>query len=532
MKWFFCLLPLTGLAGAQDFTHFRRHVEALAHDSMEGRGTGTEGERKAARYIAGQLETMRLRPLPSIGSYFQQVPMHGAIPLPTSRLILHGDSTTTGLQLNRDYVMLTSGAQTYIRLPVPLVFVGFGIVAPEYDHNDYQKADVDGKIAVMLDGEPWSGDETYFEGPRPTRHSFLSTKRKVALSQGARGSVIISWNPSGARSWHAVVQEYSQEDVTLNYEPAGHFSVLMNANTAQQLFLDGPVSLKNILDDARRGAVSSFPMNVRLSFDGGFNERDFVSQNVIGWLEGSDPVLKDTYLVVSAHYDHLGIGRSVDGDSIYNGAFDNAAGVAAVLEIARTFVSHRPRRSVIFLFPTGEEKGLLGSIYYGDHPVVPRYKTVANVNVDGIASFEKFRSVYAIGAELSDLESTVKTVLEGNNLSVRFPTLDQSYAEAFYRSDHFVFAQSGIPSLMVMEGLDYETSSRDEGLARMNRWYADYYHSPKDDAAQPMNCDAVLQHLKILMELILRLANDPSDIQWKKGVPYLQIRLQNIVEKR
>jgi hypothetical protein len=499
---------------------------------MEGRGTGTEGERKAARYIAGQLEMMRLRPLPSIGSYFQQVPMHAAIPLSASRLILHGDSTTTGLQLNRDYVMLTSGAQTYIRVSVPLVFVGFGIVAPEFDHNDYQKVDVEGKIAVMLDGEPWSDDETYFEGPRPTRHSFLSTKRKVALSRGARGTVIISWNPSGARSWHAVVQEYAHEDVTLNYEPAGHFSVLMNANTAQQLFLDGPFSLKNILDDARRGAVSSFPMNVRLSFDGVFNERDFVSQNVIGWLEGSDPVLKDTYLLVSAHYDHLGIGRPVDGDSIYNGAFDNAAGVAAVLEIARTLVSYRPRRSVIFLFPTGEEKGLLGSIYYGDHPAVPRYKTVANVNVDGIASFEKFRSVYAIGAELSSLESAVQKVLEERHLSARLPLLDQSYAEAFYRSDHFAFAQAGIPSLLILEGPDYERSSRDEGLARMNRWYAEYYHSPKDDAAQPVNRDAVVRHLEILTALISYLTDGDEDINWKKGVPYLQIRLQNIVEKR
>lgn len=531
MKLFLCVISLTVGARSQDFANFRRHVEALAHDSMEGRGTGTAGERKAARYIAGQLEAMRIRPLPSIGSFFQKVPMHGALPLSASRLILHDGDTNVEFQLNRDYVMLTTGAQTYIRLPVPLVFVGFGIVAPEYDHNDYQQADVEGKIAVMLEGEPWSDDEAYFEGNRPTRHSFLSTKRKVALSRGARGTVMISWSPAGVRSWHAVVQEYSHEDVTLNYEPAGHFSVLMNANTAQRLFRDSPWSLKDIVD-ARSGAVPSFPMNARLSFDGAFNERDFVSQNVVGWLEGSDPVLKDTYVLVSAHYDHLGIGRPVDGDSIYNGAFDNAVGVAAVLEIGRILARQRPRRSVILLFPTGEEKGLLGSIYYTDHPAVPRYRTAANVNVDGIAAFEKFKSVFAIGAELSDLKSTVEAVLERRNLAVRLPLRDESYAEAFYRSDHFAFAQAGIPSLMVMEGLDYELSSRNEGLARMNRWYKEYYHSPGDDTAQPMNRDAVLQHLEILTALISHLANDPSDIQWKKGVPYLHVRLQNIAEKR
>ncbi len=533
MKTAFLLLSVSGLLYGQSFERFRHHVEALAHDSMEGRGTGTRGEREAADYLARQLAEMNIRPLPSLGSYFQPVPMHAGITLPESRLTLHGDNDLVSeLQLDRDYVMLTTGAQTYIRLPVPLVFVGFGIVAPEYDHNDYQKIDVEGKIAVMLDGEPLSTDDSYFEGIRPTQHSFLSTKRKVALSRGARGTVIISWSPTGIRSWHATINEFAHEEMTLNYEPAGHFSVLMNSNTAQELFQGSPMSLKEVLDQARTGSVSPFSMSSRLSFQGAFIERDFITQNVVGYIEGSDPVLKESYVLLSAHYDHLGIGTPVEGDSIYNGAFDNAAGVAAVLEIARALASNRPPRSVIVLFPTGEEKGLLGSLYYCDHPAVPRYKTTANLNVDGIAAFEKFRSVFAIGSELSDLEAITKSVLIQQEIALRVPLLDQSYSEAFYRSDHFAFAQAGIPSMMLVEGLDYDRSSTADGLARMQQWYADFYHSPRDDTRQPMNRDAVEEHIRVLIALAERLARESADIQWKKGVPYLQVRLRNIAEKR
>lgn len=528
---FFFLLGATAFVHGQTASEIRRHWEALAHDSTMGRGAGTVGENRAAGYIASQLQASGVRTLPSMRSYVQSVPMHASATLPSSRLKLEDADTTVQFEYLRDYVMLSTGAQTYIPQPTPLVFVGFGIVAPEYDHNDYQGVEVKGKIAVILDGEPASTADQYFDGSRPTVHSFHATKRKTALARGARGSIILSWSPTvGTRNWRTTIQEYLHEDVSLNYEPAGHFSVLMNANAARVLFGDGEASLRDILLNAASGSVSSFDLAGRISFHGEFSERDFLSQNVIGMVEGSQ--MRDSYVLVTAHYDHLGIGPVVDGDSIYNGAFDNAIGVATVLALAREIAKHPLRRSVIFLFPTGEEKGLLGSLYYCDHAPVPLYRTAFAVNVDGVSVFERVRSVFAIGAEWSDLEARIENILRAKNIRVAAGQADHSYAEAFYRSDQYAFAQAGIPSVLMMEGPDYERSTREEGAERQRLWYETFYHSPRDDTRQVIDADALEQYTDLLQHVIRSLGDDPREVQWKPGVSYLRTRLQTAAEQR
>jgi Zn-dependent M28 family amino/carboxypeptidase len=279
--------------------------------------------------------------------------------------------------------------------------------------------------------------------------------------------------------------------------------------------------------------IRSFSLKASASFRGHFQERDFVAANVIGMLEGVDPRLKDSYLIVSAHYDHLGIGPAVEGDSIYNGVFDNAIGVAAMLEMARTLSQGpAPRRSVIFLLLTGEEKGLLGSTYYVDHPAAPLHKTVANVNVDGVALFDTFNDIVGVGGEYSTLRDGLQQI--AGDLRIRVSTIPPVFAGsgAFTRSDQIVFARVGIPAILLMEGNDYRHTSRPAGVKRMIEWGERVYHSPFDDLLQPMNFDAALQHVEILLAFCRTLADSSLAPEWKSGAPFINARLRSIAEKR
>ena len=516
-------------------TRLSRHLTFLGSDSLAGRGTGTRGGEIAAAYIAAELATLHIQPAGDEHSYYQQIPMHGSRPLANSSFQIFTKRGLVPLQLGRDYLLYNAGAQTFVPKPVPLVFVGYGIVAPEFDHNDYQALNVVGKIVVFLSGEPASNEPSYFAASQPSIYSFPETKQKTALARGAVGSIMIPMpRPESSRDWQAWLHEFAFEDISLFYSVAGNLSVVMNPQTASLLFAEAPYSLKQIFNMEAANNLRSFQLAVSASFRGSFQQRDFLAPNVIGLLPGSEAEFKDSYVIVSAHYDHLGIGPAVETDSIYNGVFDNAAGVAAVLEIARALalMPEKPKRSVLFLFLTGEEKGLLGSSYYVDHPVVPLYKTIANLNVDGLAMFDTFNDVVGVGAELSTLGELLKEVaaelgLRVSPIPAQFPGL-----VSFARSDQITFAKAGIPALLVMEGPEYRHTSREAGLQRLIKWGQEIYHTPFDDLRQPINLMAAEQHTQILLALCLALANGTNAPQWKKGVPYLAARLQALAEKR
>lgn len=432
-------------------------------------------------------------------------------------------------------MLYNTGAPTFLPTPAPLVFVGYGIAAPEFDYNDYQALHVEGKIVVFLSGEPASDDPAYFDGALPTLHSFPEIKQKIALSRGAVGSIMIPTPQSEqGGDWRYWQQEFAFEDVSLLYFVAGNLSVVMNPQAAQRLFNDASYSLQQIFDMEATNSLRSFQLPVAAAFRGSFQQRDFLAANVIGMLEGSDPELKNFYVVISAHYDHLGIGPAIEADSIYNGVFDNAAGVAAVLEIAKLFaiMPLKPKRSLIFLFTTGEEKGLLGSTYYVENPVVPLYKTIANVNVDGLAMFDTFNDIVGVGAELSTLDGLLQQLARELDLSVAAIPAPFASSPAFARSDQISFAKAGIPALLIMEGPNYRNTSREEGLRRMIEWGRLFYHTPFDDLAQPINMEAAQQHGQILFAFCCMLANVDAAPQWKKGAPYINARLQSIAEKR
>ncbi len=516
-------------------TRFLQHLTFLGGDSLAGRGTGTRGGEIAAAYIAAELAKLHIQPAGDEASYYQQIPMHGSRPLANSSFQIFTKRGLVPLQLGRDYLLYNAGAQTFVPKPVPLVFVGYGIVAPEYDHNDYQALNVVGKIVVFLSGEPASNEPSYFAASQPSLYSFPETKQKTALARGAVGSIMIPTpRQESSRDWQAWLHEFAFEDISLFYSIAGNLSVVVNPQTASLLFEDAPYSLKQIFNMEAANNLRSFQLAVSASFRGSFQQRDFLAPNVIGLLPRSEAEFKDSYVIVSAHYDHLGIGPAVETDSIYNGVFDNAAGVAAVLEIARALalMPEKPKRSVLFLFLTGEEKGLLGSSYYVDHPVVPLYKTIANLNVDGLAMFDTFNDVVGVGAELSTLGELLEEVaaelgLRVSAIPAQFPGL-----VSFARSDQITFAKAGIPALLVMEGPEYRHTPREAGLQRLIKWGQEIYHTPFDDLRQPINLTAAEQHTQILLALCLALANSTNAPQWEKGVPYLAARLQALAEKR
>ncbi len=516
--------------------YIEKNLKVLGDDSLAGRGNGAEGGNGAAKFIANEYSQLGLKPGEGDTGYFQYIPMHGSYALPDSKLnIYYDDSRNDSLKLFNDYVMYKSGEQTFIPSPMELVFVGYGIIAPEYDYNDYQSVDVEGKVVVYLEGEPESKSRYYFEGEKGTIYSSPVAKQRLAISRGAVGCIMIpNIKDKSNLNWKKTVQDFSFEDVTLAYSVSGNFSILINPNAAGKLFVGSGYSLDDVYRMTKKQTVTSFPLKTKITFKGKFKERDFLSPNVIGMIPGNDTELKNTCLIISAHYDHLGIGPEVKGDTIYNGVLDNASGVAGMLELARAFSSSKikNKRTIIFMAVTGEEKGLLGSTYYTDHPVFPLYKTIADINIDGLAVYDEFKSVIGVGSDLSTLGDLFVDAARNQGVSVADipPGFEQS--ESFYRSDQVAFAKAGIPSLLILDAPDYVHLTKEEALAKIINYDRRIYHTPFDDLSQPINYSAAVQHVKILFALCYNLVNSEDVPEWKRGVSYLNIRLRSIAEKK
>lgn len=517
--------------------NLQKHVSFLSGDSLYGRATGTKGERQAALYLARYLEKYGIQPLGDRQTYFQHIPMHGSKPLPSIHIVLTNGSEQKTLHIERDFLLFKTGTQTFLPKATQLVFVGYGISAPEYDYNDYQNVNVQGKIVVFLPGEPPSVDENYFKGSAPTVYSYPESKQRTAIAHGAIGSILLHIpGRSSDFPWSHYRRAFSFEDVTLAYRVTGNLSVLLNAtdSISEFLFRGCGATLTEILQMAKSHTMKPFMMKTKLNFYGRFAERDFISQNVVGLLPANVSFSKDEYVIVSAHYDHLGVGMPVNGDSIYNGAMDNAMGTAGALELARILhdSSKKRKRSLLFLFVTGEEKGLLGSAYYTDHPKVPLYKTIANLNIDGLAMFDTFNEVVGVGADYSTLGNVLrKAAAKDSLLTGSIPPQFLQY-ESFARSDQMSFAWAGIPSILIMDGINYRHLTFGEGLQKWLDWNRTIYHSPFDDIHQPINWQAAAQHVRFLSHFLQALLNTRQKIVWKEGLPFKNIRLQTIAEQR
>jgi Zn-dependent M28 family amino/carboxypeptidase len=455
--------------------------------------------------------------------------------MPSSRLELWSLGEARTLELGADYLLRSAGSQTLIPRRVPVIFVGHGIVAPEFDYNDYQDLDVRGKVVVYLAGEPRSDDPDFFNGDEPSVYAAPETKSRIALSRGAVGSLLVPLAPAGLEAaWERSRREYAFEQLSLAYALPGHLSAILHPDVGRGLFADALYGFDQVLAMERTGGLRSFPLPVELSFEGRFRSRDVLSSNVVGALNGFVPVLKETYVVVVAHYDHLGVGPEVAGDSVYNGVVDNALGVACVLEVAAALarMDRPPRRSVIVLLTTAEESGLLGASYFLDHSPVGLDRISAAVNVDGLAFLDRFSDVFGIGGELSDLGERLRRAVRPLGLEVSPPPSEVWDHAAYSRGDQVAFARAGVPAILVNEGFQWDTVSAEEALEIALEWMATRYHSPQDDLSQPIDYEAAALHCEAVLRLVLQVANDPADPQWLPGVPYAYQRLLSLADAR
>jgi hypothetical protein len=513
----------------------RRHVFVLGADELEGRAPGTRGGDKAARYLAGELKRFGLRPLASDGSFYQAVPLHGSRPDPLNELVLVSACGAGALRLGEDYLLEAGGSGTLLPQALDVVFAGHGIVAPEFGHDDYAGLDVAGKVVAVLTGEPASADPARFAGARPTVYSSVEAKLRLALSRGARGTLLVPSSREPAwKDWEYWRRQYFEETISLAYSVPRHLAVRLSPAAAERLFCGAPLDLPALHRREQHGALRGFPLPAQVRYRGSFHERDFVAPNVAAVVPGNDPKLAGTWLLVTAHYDHLGIGPAEDGDAVYNGVVDNAIGVAAALEIARALAARggRTRRSVAFLFTTAEEEGLLGASHYIEHPLVPLARTVANVNVDGLAHLDAFSEVIGIGAELSSLGAALERVAQGRGLRLVEAPAVLMDSEAFAFSDQAAFAEAGIPAILVNEGFAGGRLPAAAALERFLEWGRLRYHRPTDDLTQPLDFEASRHHAELLLDLVLELADAEQAPAWKAGSPYAAARARRRDEGR
>ena len=487
----------------------RAHVRFLADDLLQGRDTGSRGARLAALYLANQFEQMGLQPAGDNGTFFQTVPLRRVRPSQQTRVSVEIDGEMVPLRYGEDFLVLSAPEQSE-ELTLDLVFTGFGIQAPEYNYDDFGGVDVSGKATLYLSGEPSSPDSGFFAGAKRTRYSSGRVKRQIAAGLGAR-AVLGILKPADLErvSWEAFRRFFSESQVqladTVGQAPSLP-GLMLHPNVGEMLFSGADQSFADVVQQAASGRLQSFDLKRRVRLHLVLDSEAFSDANVAAWLPGSDPVLKEECVVVSAHYDHLGIGPPVRGDSIYNGAADNASGVAGLLELAEAFASlpQPPRRSVLFLGFTAEEEGLLGSEYYVRHPIVPLTHTVANFNLD-IIGLGDTTGVVIYGAERSSLGEVVQAALEQVGLRALPDELPEQ--RIFYRSDHFNFARRGVPAVMPGFGL-----SRD----RFGQ-FETYYHTPADDVELPFNYRYMKRHVQAVFLAVRAVANADTRPRWVEG---------------
>lgn len=514
----------------------KTYLNFLGSDALGGRGTGSAGLQNAAAYIRDHLQRWQMQPAGDNNTYFQHIPLHGSLPLQQSTLELDFKRERIYLNLGDDFLLIKTGVQTFIPRPMPMVFAGYGIVAPEYDYNDYLDLDVSGKIVVILDGEPWYADNRdFFKGDDRTLYALPESKIRTAIARGAIGTIIIKSAVDPLPfDWQKKKIEYSFEDVSLPARVTGHLGVFLNPEKSELLFRNAPLSWQQLQQREKEHKLAAFEMNLKMGFNGVFKHRQFKSDNVLAAWEGNDDSLRSSFLVIGAHYDHLGTGVAVNGDSVYNGVMDNAVGTAVLMELARLFSlnNYTARRSVVFAFFSGEEKGLLGSSYYIDHPYAPLYKTIAMVNIDGLSALGKFLSIIPLGGMYSGLGTLSEELAAEYGLKIEQIPSNMVADESFNRSDQVSFAQNGVPSILLLEGFLYEDMPRRLALEKNRAWFENIYHTPFDDLNQPVDYQAIRRYTDFLYAYCNRLLNISDAPQWNEDAPYRYKYFQNRAEKR
>lgn len=498
----------------------KAHIKFLSDDLLEGRGTGARGGELAAKYIAAQLEALGAKGAAADGSFFQPVSLVGVKADPNTTLTISGASGNETFKFADDFVAFTGAQTESVDVDTDLVFVGYGINAPEQKWNDYKGPDTDyrGKILVMLVNDPpaTSAEPNLFGGKALTYYGRWTYKYEEAARRGAAGVILLHTDESAGYPWGVVRTSNGSWRFDIaraegDNTPFLQFRSWVTDDAAHRLMkLAG-----QDLDTLRAKAATRDFQPVKLGLKGNLNLKSEVKRltapNVVGSLEGSDPQLRSEYVVYTAHWDHLGIGApNKNGDTIYNGAQDNATGVACVLAIAESIarMPQRPKRSSLFLFTTGEEQGLLGAEWYSKHSLVPLEKTAANVNLDSMNVLGPTHDFIPLGAERSTLKGIVEAV--ARNMGLRVSPDARPEQGSFYRSDHFPFAKVGVPSISLKEGNDFVGRSKEWGEEQFKAYNTAHYHQPSDEFRDSWDFHGMIQEAEIGLAIGRMISDAPE----------------------
>ena len=519
------VVPSAALA-AIDTATIARHTRVLSADSLLGRAPGTLGEERTVAYLEREFRALGLAPGNTDGSYLQKVPLVGITVRGTPTLTFAKGATRRALRWRDDYVAWTKHVVPDVQINSELVFVGYGTEAPEFGWDDYKGVDVAGKTIVMLVNDPPLADTSKFGGARMTYYGRWTYKYEQGMKHKAAGVFLVhETGPAGYP--FAVVQGRASEqfDLVTPDKNVGRSRVegWITLDQAQALALMAGQNLDSLKAAAARPDFKPVPLGVTASLRLDNTLRTVDSRNVVAKLEGSDPAGKDEYVVYTSHWDHFGISRAVNGDSIYNGAADNASGVAALLALAKAFkATPAPKRSVLFVSVTAEEQGLLGSQYYSVAPIYPLAKTLANLNIDVLNTWGRTTDLTVIGLGASELDDYARTAASEQGRTLR-PDAEPEKG-FYYRSDHFNFAKQGVPAFYPGSGIEFVGKPADFGLRKRTEFTTNDYHKPQDEIKPDWDLSGAVLDVQLLFTMGYRIANAAKYPEWRAGNEFRAIR--------
>ncbi|HET7041907.1 MAG TPA: M20/M25/M40 family metallo-hydrolase, partial [Gemmatimonadales bacterium] len=506
--------PGTAMARALSPAAYMAHLRYLSDDALEGRAPGTRGGDLAAKYIASQFERLGLTPAGDSGTWYHRVPIITLDPTPTLSYAA-GSAPAAPLTYKTDYVAWSMRNDTLVAATAPLVFVGYGITAPEWQWADFDGVDVKGKIIVVLVNDPGLHDPAIFRGKELTYYGRWTYKIEEAARQGAAGILLVHTEENATYGWGTVVGSWTGGQVRLETPPTPlRFAGWLTHDAAARLFAAGGQDLDALSAQAGRHGFHAVPLGVTMAASIRSTVVRSSTVNVVARRPGTG-THRDEAVLVGGHYDHLGFGPPVNGDSIYNGAADNASGVAGVLTLAEAAVRSNARtdRSLIFMAFGAEESGLLGSGAFVQRPTLPLKRIAGVINIDEMVLLGRTRDIGALGVDQSSLGPVFTTAARQEGLRV-VTDPDAALKGFFFRSDHFPFVNAGIPSLSLEGGSDFVGRPAGWGKAQAEEYNNDRYHQPSDELLPNYTPDGALQELRVVARTMAAVANAPRMPTW------------------
>ncbi|HEX5581752.1 MAG TPA: M28 family metallopeptidase [Gemmatimonadaceae bacterium] len=537
--------PVAQAAEAITAAELLAHVRALSADSMEGRAPGTPGEVKTVAYLTRQFQEAGLQPGNPDGTWVQNVDMIGYSSHPTARVTVGGKPIP--LSFPDDFVASSRHEAPATTVEnSDIVFVGYGVVAPEYGWDDYKGVDVSGKTIIMLINDPAVPapgapvgdmerlDSTMFKGKAMTYYGRWTYKYEIASEKKAAAAMIVHETGPAGYPYDVVRGSFSAEQFDIATPGASARVPVegwLSLDKAKAILAAAGYDFDSLKAAATRKDFQPVVLpNAKASFDVKVTTRRIQSKNVVGKLQGSSR--PDEYVIYTAHWDHLGRDTTLKGDQIYNGALDNATGTSALIEIARAFraLPEPPARSILFLAVTAEEKGLLGAKYYAQHPLYPLAKTAADINIDGVNQWGRTRDLVVVGRGNSTLDDVLQRVLATSD---RVIVPDAEPEKGFYyRSDHFEFAKQGVPALYVDAGTEYMGKEEGYGMRKREEFTARDYHKPSDEVKPDWDLSGAVEDLRALFRVGYIVAQEPRFPEWKEGTEFKARRDSSLAASR